>query len=70
MNTLTTYSHSVGPTLSCFVGPPEWAARQYSRLFEEYLDSIRPQRNEDGTLPDGLPPPMNAWNAYFMALAA
>ncbi|CAL8466794.1 g6330 [Coccomyxa elongata] len=50
--------------------PPEGAARQFWRVFDVYLDSIRSQRDENGNIPQSLLPPMTAWNAYFMALAA
>ncbi len=52
------------------VGSPEGAAQQFWRVFELYLDSIRPHKNEKGRIRQDLLPPMGAWNGYFMALAA
>ncbi|EIE26489.1 hypothetical protein COCSUDRAFT_64515 [Coccomyxa subellipsoidea C-169] len=49
---------------------PEGAAQQFWRVFELYLDSIRPHKNEKGRIRQDLLPPMGAWNGYFMALAA
>jgi len=48
----------------------EGAALRYWRLFERYLDSMRYERDENGRIPSEMLPPMTAWNAYFMALAA